>query len=144
MYTIRQVHVAALTLGLLFPVIALTGTADAHEASGLDAAIVGSTEVVCDFGPPICRAEGRVRIFNNRRRGSGPIVICVGIKMHTADHRNLSLEPPTASGQAIATVRPGESKLTTYKTVFSMASGTPHHVHVKHTHKHISLGGQMC
>jgi hypothetical protein len=118
--------------------------AHSHEERGLDAGIVGTTTVFCDFGGPICRAEGRVRATNDRARGTGPVVFCIGIEMHTAAHRNLSLEPPTVAGQAVTTVRPGRSRTTSFKTVYDESAGRIDHVHVVHTHRHVVQGGRTC
>lgn len=140
----RTIHSALLTLGLCFSTISVGTPSYAHEEPGLDAGILGTTHVFCDFGGPICRAEGHARISNNRPRGSGKVAICVGIEMHPSSHRNLSLEPLTVSGQAVALVGPGRSKTTTFKTVFNEASGLADHVHVVHAHKHAVHGGRMC
>ncbi len=122
----------------------LAAPAYGHEQRGLDAGIVGTTHVFCDFGGPICRAEGRVRVTNNRRPGTGAVATCVGIEAHTASHRNLSIEGPSEWGQAVATVRPGRSRTTTFKTVYDESAGPIDHVHVIHTHRHLVQGGRAC
>ncbi len=136
MYRLRGLRLTTVALGLMVPTLLTAPTAEAHEESGLVSRFVGGWQGTCDISPRICRAEGLVRIYSDRRPGSGALAICVGIQMHTANHRNLSLEPRTVHGQAVARVRPGRSKLATYKTVLDNSRGTPDHVHVVHTHAH--------
>jgi hypothetical protein len=119
--------------------------AAAHNQRRLSAKIV-SAQVACDqLTYPYCSVEGKVRIKNKRAKGTKPIVICVGIDVHTKKHKSLSVEPPLPGGQAVAYVKRGKSKVTTYRTVFDASGGTADHVHVTHVHKHVfHTGGKQC
>ena len=142
----RRHIAAAVACAALAAPLALTPTAaDAHAQSGLSASILGA-QWSCPLSDRICVAEGRVRVNNRRALGTGAIVICVGVDVHTPGHRSLSLEPPLPGGQAVIRLRPGRSGTTTYRTVFDAAAGGRVHVAVTHVHKHIVHGpsGRQC
>ena len=141
----RHIAAAAACAALATP-LALTPTAaEAHAQPGLSATVLG-VQVSCPFSDRICVAEGRVRVNNRRPLGTGAIVICVGVDVHTPGHRSLSLEPPLPGGQAVIRLRPGRSGIAAYRTVFDAAAGVANHVHVTHVHKHIVHGpsGRQC
>ncbi|MFC7724887.1 hypothetical protein ACFQW6_07205 [Nocardioides sp. GCM10028917] len=117
--------------------------AGAHPQRGLAASIL-TNEVSC-VEDIFCAIEGRVRVWNNRPAGTAPIVICVGVDVHTAEHQSLSFEPPLPGGQAVIRLRPGRNGVADYRTVFD-DSGPAHHVHVTHVHRHVvhGFGGQQC
>jgi hypothetical protein len=132
-------------IALLLTIVSAAPAA-AHNQRRLSATIL-SNRVLCDeLTYPYCAVEGKVRIRNNNPRGSGRIVICVGIDVHTKGHRSLSVEPPLPQGQATITLRPRKSGVTKYRTVFNASAGAAHHVHVTHVHKHVVHGaaGRQC
>ncbi len=136
-----------LTAGLLVALLPLLGAspASAHRQRHLAATIL-SVEAVCDEELyPYCRAEGLVKITNGRSKRTRKIAICVGIEVHTEDEQNLSYEPPTPHGQAIAVVRPGRSETVSYRAGFNAEAGVADHVHVMHVHKSVVHdGGEQC
>ena len=119
--------------------------ASAHRHKSLSAKVLTAEAFCEELTYPYCSVGGKVKVKNKRAKGTQKLLICLGINVHTADHRSLSVEPLLPDGQAMAQVKPKTSKTITYRTVYDDASGEADHVHVVHVHKHVyHNGGKQC
>jgi hypothetical protein len=138
MNTPRKVGVIAITsAALLAPLLLTMPTASAHQERGLDARVLTARAGCPPESSPFCLALGRIRVTNHRSR---PAVVCVGIAVHTARHRNLSVEGRSRQGQARVRLRPRSTKVSTYEVVYTSGLGQAHHVEISHLH----TGGRPC
>jgi len=138
--------VAAACVGLMTSVALAAAPAEAHRQRGLSAIVLSAQETCPDYSDRFCAVEGKVRVVNRRAAGTGAIVICVGIDVHTAAHRSLSVEQRNPDGQAIIRLRPGQSGRAAYRALFDADAGVADHVHITHVHKHVvhGFGGEQC
>jgi hypothetical protein len=137
-----------------FPAVAMTlavglaagaaPTADAHMAHRLRGHVLSAFLEDCSLTFPFCAVHGKVVVRNNRPLGTGPVRVCVGVDVFTASGVDLSVEPPSPGGQAVARVRPQHAVTTTYRSVFNASAGVADRARVVHVHRHVAEGGTQC